>query len=232
VFERAEGGTVFLDEVGELDPAVQTRLLRVLETRQVRRLGGSVRTPCDFRLVCATHQELSAASGAFREDLFYRVAVIVLRLPPLRERPGDVVLLAQRFLQQVAPDLTLSDAAAKALERHRWPGNVRELRNTVQRLAMETEGPVVRPEDVRLARGDVPPPPRRPLPSMVRDGGVQPVAVGGRSLEAVRRDVIRYEVARQRGNVTAAARVLGVARSTVYGVLRRAGSVPAGAPGI
>ena len=226
VFERGSDGTVFLDEVGELSPSVQARLLRVLETRQVRRIGGTRPFVCDFRLVCATHRDLAVevAEGRFRRDLFYRLGVILLRLPPLRARPADVPLLARHFLAEAAPDLALDPEALDALQGHAWPGNVRELRNVIRRMAVEAEGGEIRGEDVRRiveppARRSyaLPPAGRRILrPSRVAEPG----ASRPRSLSAIRRTAVRTEVARQEGNVAAAARVLRVARSTVYDVLR------------
>ena len=228
VFERADGGTVFLDEIGELCPAVQARLLRVLETRRVRPMGACREQPRDFRLVCATHRDLPSevAAGRFREDLYYRLGVVVLRLPPLRARPGDVALLAARFLEEVAPERAFSADALSLLARHAWPGNVRELRNAVRRVAVEGDAPLVEAAELRaLWHRDQP---SSPTPAAVAPEAAG-VPVGGRTLHEVCQDVIRYEVACQRGNVARAARVLGVARSTVYGALgeaRRAVGAP------
>jgi len=222
VFERAHGGTVFLDEIGELDVGVQARLLRVLETRRVQRLGGSRDLPCDFRLVCATHRALpdEVARGRFRDDLYYRLGVIVLRLPPLRRRPGDVALLARRFLSEAAPERRFDEAAIQLLTRHAWPGNVRELRNVVRRVAVDEYAPTVDPDQIRAVWHEQHLGVGSPVPVVAAEAAGVPI--GGRPLRDVSQDVIRYEVARQRGNVTAAARVLGVARSTVYGALREA----------
>jgi transcriptional regulator of acetoin/glycerol metabolism len=137
--EAANGGTLLIDEVGELPPATQVKLLRVLETRSVTRVGGTVEIPVDIRVVCATNRDLLAeiAAGRFREDLYYRISAFTLRVPPLRERPSEIALLAEHFLREVAARLgvpaPLLDAAAEdALLRHAWPGNVRELRNAVE----------------------------------------------------------------------------------------------------
>lgn len=228
VFERSSGGTVFLDEIGELSAGVQARLLRVLEQRRLRRVGGGLTVSCDFRLVSATHRNLAVevGRGSFRRDLFYRVGVIVLRLPPLRQRPADIPLLARRFLAQRAPGLELSPEALDSLLRHAWPGNVRELRNLVYRLAAEAESARLSGALVEELLQEVPASGEEQGEPDPSDGNVelrqdQPV-LGGRSLKRIRQQAVQLELARQRGNVTAAARVLGVARSTVYDVMREA----------
>jgi len=227
VFERADGGTVFLDEVGELDPRVQSRLLRLLETRRVRRIGAERASPSDFRLVSATHRNLATeiANDRFRRDLFYRIGVIVLEVPPLRQRPDDVELLAQRLLSAAAPRLRWSEAAMVALRSRRWPGNVRELRNVVGRVAALASGPWVQPEDLgppdllgRSPQGG--PPAAAPGSASAHGpGGAETLRLGGRSLRDIRAEAIRFELRRQRGNVSGAARILGIARSTVYAAL-------------
>ena len=159
-FERAHGGTLFLDEIGELDLDVQVKLLRVLQEGEVQRVGGAKPLAVDVRIVAATHRNLleAAQEGRFREDLFYRLAVAVLRLPALRERPGDLGLLIDRLLEQVNRDAegdpgfrrkSLSPGARNLLLQHRWPGNVRELLNTLQRAAIWAEGDVIEAVDVR-----------------------------------------------------------------------------------
>jgi DNA-binding NtrC family response regulator len=138
-FERAEGGTVFLDEIGELPLELQPKLLRVLEQREVRRLGGQAPIPVDVRLLAATHRLLDQEvnKGAFRPDLFFRLSVLTLRVPPLRERREDIPLLASTFLELLGADPKLLDAVAlERLAAHSWPGNVRELRNAVERLVL------------------------------------------------------------------------------------------------
>ena len=238
VFERAQGGTVFLDEVGELMPRVQSRLLRLLETRELQRLGGERAIACDFRLVAATHRNLATevVENRFRRDLFYRIGVIVLVVPPLRDRPDDVELLATRLLGEAAPALRWSRAAMRDLRGRAWPGNVRELRNMVGRIAVLARGPLVEPEDLDCPATPLLPavalgPALGPLPGLAQapsagpastgeppqQGG--PATAGDRSLEHIRRTAIRAELERQRGNVTRAARILGVARSTVYAVV-------------
>src|SRR5262245_32302415 len=153
-FELAHGGTLFLDEVGELPPAAQVALLRVLQEREITRVGDSHSIKVDVRLVAATHRDLRAEvrAGRFREDLFFRVHVVPVALPPLRERPEDVEPLAHLFLERYAiesgrPRRALAPAALELLLRHPWPGNVRELQNVIERLVVLGEqGPIVAPE--------------------------------------------------------------------------------------
>ncbi len=157
-FEEASGGTLFLDEVGELPVGLQSKLLRVLEERVVRRLGGSRDLPVDVRLVAATNRDLSRATeeGGFRQDLFFRLAVVVVNVPPLRERPDDVPLLARHFAERLAarhgvPVPSLADDALAALSAHAWPGNVRELRNVLERTVVVRGGAPIRAADLGLA---------------------------------------------------------------------------------
>ena len=193
----------------------------------MRRIGAERSSPSDFRLVCATHRNLATevANERFRRDLFYRIGVILLEVPPLRERPDDVELLAHRLLSAADPRLRWSDEAMSALRGRRWPGNVRELRNVVGRVAALASGPWVQPHDLgppdllgpspRSAQFDAAartlhhPPPAAP----------EPLRLGGRSLRDIRTEAIRFELRRQRGNVSGAARILGIARSTVYAAL-------------
>lgn len=157
-FEEASGGTLFLDEVGELPVALQSKLLRVLEERVVRRLGGSRDLPVDVRLVAATNRDLTreTGDGGFRRDLFFRLAVVVVNVPPLRERPVDVPLLARHFAERLAarhgvPVPSLADDALAALSAHAWPGNVRELRNVLERAVVVRGGEPIRGADLGLA---------------------------------------------------------------------------------
>lgn len=161
-FEQAHGGTLFLDEIGEMATGTQVKLLRVLQERTVERLGGQQGIAIDIRLITATNRDLSAdvASGRFREDLFYRLAVFPVPIPPLRERPGDIVPLARRFVQRYGasfglPDRNLSPASEAALCRHRWPGNVRELENTVQRGLLLSETAWIEPVHLELPPGEI-----------------------------------------------------------------------------
>ncbi len=159
--ELAEGGTLFLDEIGDLDPALQAKLLRALETKRFRRVGGVKELPVDFRLVSATNRPLQALvdEGTFRGDLFYRINAVVLELPPLRERPDDILLLAHHFLAEFRPGdgetVTVAPDAEEALRRYGWPGNVRELRNVIERAALLSQDRVLQVADlgVSIANG-------------------------------------------------------------------------------
>jgi DNA-binding NtrC family response regulator len=157
-FELAHRGTLFLDEIGTLTPAIQSKLLRALEQREIDRVGGRRPIPVDFRLLCATNEDLEArvASGAFREDLFYRINTVVLTVPPLRERKGDVALLADHFLARFSarharPVRRLSPAVVERLEAHPWRGNVRELEHAIEMLLLFSEGEEVSEEDLPRA---------------------------------------------------------------------------------
>jgi DNA-binding NtrC family response regulator len=157
LMELADGGTLFLDEIGDLDPGLQAKLLRSLESRSFRRVGGLKEIPVDFRLVSATNRPLQQLvdDGTFRGDLFYRVNAIVLDLPPLRERPRDILLLARHFLGEFRPGEAgrwqIEPEAAALLERYSWPGNVRELRNVVERAALLSGGRTIRAADLDLS---------------------------------------------------------------------------------
>ncbi|MCB9617294.1 MAG: sigma 54-dependent Fis family transcriptional regulator [Sandaracinus sp.] len=203
VFEQADGGTLFLDEIGELPLELQSRLLRVLETWEVRRLGSEVTRRVNVRLVCATHRDLRGGvnDGCFREDLYYRVHQLPLEVPPLRTRPEDIEPLARHFLESMEEQLgarELAPDAVAVLVAQRWPGNVRELRNVVTSAAARSAGRVLHDGDMMdaLRRAGVERP-ERPLDDVV---------------EAVR---AHY------GNVAAAARALGMPRSTVRDRVRR-----------
>jgi DNA-binding NtrC family response regulator len=155
LFEEADGGTVFLDEIGELDQRLQSKLLRVIDDREIRPLGSTQSRRVDLRFVAATNLDITAAvaGGGFREDLYYRLNVITLRMPPLRERREDIPLLIARFIEQFAGELgrplaTVDPEALKILQGHGWPGNVRELRNIVERVVLIAEGSVLLPEHI------------------------------------------------------------------------------------
>jgi len=230
-FEEADGGTLFLDEIGELSQAAQAKLLRVLQERSFRRVGGTKDIHTSFRLVAATHRDLptDVRHGRFREDLFYRIAVFELEIPPLRERQGDVPLLAETFGREASGGAALQiDAPTmEILERYGWPGNVRELRNTIQRAAVVASGGVIRSEDlpprvVRAAElpasesGEVSP---EAAPDAA--GAGTPVSPGRGSLEDLEREAIQDALARHRGNVSEVARQLGIGRTTLYRKLKR-----------
>ena len=216
VFERADKGTLFLDEVGELALDIQVKLLRVLQEGELVRLGGSKTVTVDVRIVAATNRNLleEARAGRFREDLFYRLAVAVLQLPPLRERPGDLGLLIDRLLEQVNRDAqgdpgfhhkTLSPGARNLLLLHRWPGNVRELLNTLQRAAIWADGATIEAADVRGAV----------LPAQSRHDEVLNRPLGGPfDLPALLAEVaghyLRRAMAESHGNKTKAAELVGL----------------------
>jgi DNA-binding NtrC family response regulator len=225
MFEVADRGTLFLDEVGELPLALQAKLLRALQEREIRRVGGTKLIPVDVRLVSATNRDLaeSVRKREFREDLFYRVNVIAITLPPLRERTGDVVLLAHHFLGRYGRNrerpLESIDAAALAvLESYAWPGNVRELQNVIERACALADGPTLRVRDV---------------PEHVRGRGRPAPAAAGKDLplreareawlrvftEEYLTDLLR----RHGGNVSQAARTAGVDRKTLHRLITRHG---------
>ena len=217
-FELADGGTLFLDEIGEIDPALQVKILRVLEERKFERVGGTETLHVDVRLVAATNRDLRArvAEGAFREDLFYRLYVVNLTLPPLRERDGDVVLLAQHYLKTLAEEngkkpFALAPEAMDVLQSYPWPGNVRELRNVIERMVVLGSGS-------RLTAAD--------LPAAVRDGGAGGLALAsraGRVLRDAERQLIADALRRHKNNRTQAAQDLGISRRTLHRKLNEFG---------
>jgi len=214
-FEQAQCGTLLLDEIGELPLELQAKLLRVLEQREVERLGGTAPVRVDVRVVAATHRDLRKAvsDGKFREDLYYRLAVFPIQVPPLRERADDVVPLARAFaaeLRGAQGDLRLTPQAEKALRGHAWPGNVRELRNFVERLhLLRDPGPLVVDEDAVRLLG--------PAPTAAK-GSVDGLGtLSYRELcEEAERGILRETLARCGGNVAAAARLLKVDRGNLY----------------
>ena len=227
IVREADGGTLLLDEVGEATQALQVKLLRFLETGRFRRLGDSAERRTDVRVVAATHRDLEAdvAAGRFRADLYYRLAVFPIRLPPLRERREDVPVLIRHFLDragQVGTDelRSLPRSAVERLVAHDWPGNVRELRNVVERLTAmaAAEGSLEAAVEAALGSpsGRVPP----PVPS----GGTAAAAVTCDSiepLETVERRYLRWVLDRVEGNQSRAARLLGLKRSTFRGRLAK-----------
>jgi two-component system response regulator AtoC len=225
LLESAPGGTVFLDEVGDLSLPVQAKLLRVLETRRLTRLGSVSERPIDVRLVAATHRDLAGEvrAGRFREDLFYRLSVAVVRLPPLRERPHELPLLARRFLDEATaavgrPPLTLGDAALARLRAHPFPGNVRELKNLMDYVAATVFEPAVGPHhlEARLGGGEA-------APVAVEAGGpaaFRPLAEANRDFE---RQNIAAALAAAGGNKTKAAKLLGVPLRTLMDKIKRHG---------
>jgi two-component system, NtrC family, response regulator len=215
--ETANGGTLMLDEIGDLPQPLQAKLLRFLQERTIERLGGRQEVAVDVRVVGATHQDLKARikEGLFREDLYYRLAEIVVTIPPLRERNGDAVLLAHAFLRRFAQEqrrasLTLSEDAIRAIEAHDWPGNVRELLNCIKRASIMADGSRVTADDIGL-----PVPPDDQPAEAASDIDLRAVR------EAAERNAIVTALARANGNIVRAAEMLGVSRPTLYDLMRR-----------
>ena len=214
-FERASGGTLLLDEIGEMPLAAQVRLLRVLEDRAITRIGGDERIPVDVRVVAATNRDLASAvdDGLVREDLYHRLAVVVLELPPLRERPADIVALAEHFAASSDRPVTgLSEDAVEALLAYHWPGNVRELRNAIERAVIFCEGE-------RIERGDLGP----PLDDNAAGSGDPAHGSFVRlpmRLEELEKRAVFAALKASGGNKSQAARTLGVDRVTVYNKLK------------
>ena len=215
--ELAHGGTLFLDEVGDIPLPLQVKLLRFLQERTIERIGGRRPIAVDTRVVCATHQNLEEmiAAGTFREDLYYRLAEIVVRIPSLSERAGDAALLAKHFLARFAREMNpqvkgFAAGALAAIETWHWPGNVRELENRVKRAVIMAEGRLVSAEDLDLAPAD--------------DLGL-PVNLKA-AREAADRAVIRKALAQTDNNISSAAKLLGISRPTLYDLLKQYGLQP------
>jgi transcriptional regulator with GAF, ATPase, and Fis domain len=219
-FELAAHGTLFLDEIGELSAAVQVKLLRVLQEREFQRLGGTATLRADVRLIAATNRDLTAemAAGRFRTDLFYRLAVFNVHLPPLRQRDDDVLLLADAFIRTLAVkmgkgDVTLSRDARELLQRHPWPGNIRELQNAIERALITCEGTLVTAAHLAIP---LPPEPIRPPGS---PESVRPAA--SMALDEMERKAIIDALQRTHGHKARAAALLGLTRFQLYSRLKR-----------
>jgi two-component system, NtrC family, response regulator len=210
--EYANGGTVFLDEIGEMPHSLQAKLLRVIQERAVERVGGRELVPLDLRLVCATNRNLDEriAAGSFRNDLYYRISEVTVRVPPLRERPGDCLLLAQFLLREMAerysrPTRMLAPDAARALQAHAWPGNVRELENRIKAAVIMGESPIVTAAELGL-----------------EDPDEDPLCLNLRSArQRAEVEAVRQSLAVAGGNLSRAADLLGVARPTLYDLLEK-----------
>jgi DNA-binding NtrC family response regulator len=238
--EYADGGTVFLDEIGDMDPALQVKLLRTLETGEIRRVGSNELRHVDVRFVAATHQDMRrlVREGRFRRDLYHRLSVVLLKVPPLRKRGDDILLLAEHFLDHFAQDMEreppkLSVGARVWLTHHQWPGNVRELRNMMERVALMSRGAVLA-EDLSTMEGGMDslsgdemsivtelPSVTATATIMPDDDALAPAAPGviqldGMTLDAVERAAIERAMARANNNVAEAARLLGLG----YGAMR------------
>ena len=211
--EQAQGGTLFLDEVGDIPLPLQVKLLRFLQERTIERIGGRKSIEVDTRIVCATHQNLEAmiADGRFGEDLFYRLAEIVVKIPSLAERAGDAPLLAKAFLKRFAAEMNpqvkgfAADALA-AIDAWPWPGNVRELENRVKRAVIMADGKLVGAADLDLAG----PGSDDDLPLNLKS-----------AREESDRKVIRHALARSDGNISSTAKILGISRPTLYDLLKQ-----------
>ncbi|MCO5167263.1 MAG: sigma-54 dependent transcriptional regulator [Planctomycetes bacterium] len=222
-FELAHGGTIFLDEIGEMSPALQVKLLRVLQERELERIGGQGQViPLDIRLMAATNQDLETMvrEGTFREDLYYRINVITIPVPPLRERPGDVELLAGHFCARFTARNKkafrgISPEAMERLRAHRWPGNVRELENVVERAVVLGQGEWIRPEHLVDGSEAMRPPSDGPRRASSGDQLVRSALDSGTPLDQWERELIRKALERTGGNVTQAARLLGLTRRTL-----------------
>ncbi|HEX8257395.1 MAG TPA: PEP-CTERM-box response regulator transcription factor [Allosphingosinicella sp.] len=215
--ELAHGGTLFLDEVGDIPLPLQVKLLRFLQERVIERIGGRKPIPVETRIVCATHQDLPEMikAGSFREDLYYRLAEIVIRIPTLAERHGDATLLAKHFLNRFSQEMNpavkgFAPSALTAINGWPWPGNVRELENRMKRAVIMAEGKLITAEDLDLGEGE-----DQPLPV---------------NLKAVReeadRKAIRQALARTESNITNTAKLLGISRPTLYDLLKQYGLQP------
>jgi two-component system NtrC family response regulator len=213
--ELAEGGTLFLDEVGDIPLPLQVKLLRFLQERVIERIGGRQAIPVDTRVVCATHQDLDSmtADGRFREDLYYRLAEIVVKIPALGERSGDAVLLARHFVNCFARELnpavrSISPDALDAIAAYSWPGNVRELENRIKRAVIMADGKSVTTADLDL-------------PSASESAGERlPINLRA-AREIADRKAIRQAMSRSENNISGAARLLGISRPTLYDLLKQ-----------
>jgi two-component system NtrC family response regulator len=212
--ENATGGTLFLDEIGDLPPSIQVKLLRFLQEQRFQRVGGRQEIASDARVVAATNAELSnlVAAGKFREDLYFRLAVVVITLPPLRDRGEDAVLLAREFLNRFAvqngrPNISFAPAALRALATYHWPGNVRELQNRVKRAVIMADGKRITAMDLELANAP---------------GAGQNTTLK-EAREAVEKEVVENALRRHFGRISSAAVELGISRPTLYETMERLG---------
>jgi two-component system, NtrC family, response regulator len=219
LIETAQAGTLFLDEIGELPPPIQIKLLRFLQEQRFQRVGGRQEIQADTRVIAATNADLkeSIAQGKFREDLYFRLAVVVINLPPLRDRGDDVGMLAQEFLQQFAAqngrrNLAFAPDALRAINRHSWPGNVRELQNRVKRAVIMADGKRVTESDLELDRS----------------ADNLPAATLKQARETVERELVQQALKKHSGKISAAATELGISRPTLYELMEKLGIVRPG----
>ncbi|MDT4898121.1 MAG: two-component system, NtrC family, response regulator AtoC [Acidobacteriota bacterium] len=221
LWEEASGGTLFLDEIGETSPAMQVKLLRALQDGEIKRVGSSQTARFDTRVVAATNRDLEkeVKAGSFREDLFYRLSVVTIRVPPLRERRGDIPVLAEHFLRAASAKagrgrLRLAEETLKLLVAYGWPGNVRELESFVEYAALHARGREVMPEDLpaKMQTNEVRAASRSPLPALFEDLP---------SLDELERRYLLHVLKTVNGNRTRAAEILGVDRRTLYRMAER-----------
>ncbi|MES2474718.1 MAG: PEP-CTERM-box response regulator transcription factor [Verrucomicrobiota bacterium] len=229
LIETAAGGTLFLDEIGDLPGPVQVKMLRFLQEKRIQRVGGRQEIEVDVRVLAATHVDLTAAiqEGRFREDLYFRLAVVVCKLPPLRDRGDDIAMLAQDFLKRFGKQngrqgLAFDAQALKAISRHPWPGNVRELQNRVQRAVIMADGNRIHCDDLEIVPG-------------VTSAGAETPFAGGTSVdvsragglrearETLERELVQQALVRNEGNISAAAKSLGISRPTLYELMSKLG---------
>jgi len=215
--EIADGGTVFLDEIGDLNPELQAKLLRVLQEREFERVGGNRPIHVNIRVIAATHRDLrkEVQSGRFRDDLYFRLNVIALHLPPLRERKGDIPILVDYFLRRACQTvkkegMTLTPAAIKQMETYHWPGNLREMGNLMERAVVLAQGRVITPDDLRLQAADP-----------VAATGVPPSLPYHEALQMHQVALIQSALAKSGGNQTQAAELLGLQRTYLSRLLRK-----------
>ena len=220
-FEQADGGTLFLDEIGNIPLHLQAKLLRAIQNRSIVRVGGTEARPVNIRLICATNMDLPALvrEGRFREDLYYRINTVHIALPPLRERPEDIVPLAERFLERFAqkyhrPLTGLTPEAAATLSAYRWSGNIRELQNCIEKAVILSDGTQLTAKDIQLDA--------RSGPGMTN--GATPGLTGGLHRNPANEErMIREAMDQADGNISAAAKLLGVSRPTLYAKLKKYG---------
>ncbi len=211
-FERARGGTLFLDEIGELPLDLQPKLLRALENRTVRRVGGGRDRPTDVRILAATNRDLGSlvASKQFRPDLYFRLAAAVVPLPPLRERLEDLRLLIPRLMESLGrPEVGVPDTTLALLRQHSWPGNIRELKNTLACSLAFVDSRVLEPRHLRF------------LPAAREESSLERLPLGGMRLDTLERAAIKQTLLQTRGNKVQAAHALGIAVSTLYEKLKK-----------
>ena len=210
-FEAADKGSLFLDEIGNLSYPLQAKLLTVLQSRQVTRVGSNTPLPVDIRLICATNKNLfkSVEEGAFREDLFYRINTIHIEVPPLRERKADIRQLAEFFLARFAkkydkPDMRLSPDAAKKLESYTWPGNVRELEHAIEKAVILASGNELQPDDFYM-----------------RPSEYKEAALSAGTIDDMEKILIENALKKHGNNISSVAAVLGISRPTLYNKMKK-----------